>query len=29
MTVSRNKLTKKDITNMGWLSMLLQLGFNY
>ena len=29
MTVSRNKLTKKDITNMGWLSMVLQFGFNY
>lgn len=29
MTVSRNKLTKQDITNMGWLSMILQLGFNY
>ena len=29
MTVSRNKLTKKDITNMSLLSAVLQLGFNY
>ena len=29
MTVSRNKLTKKDITNMSILSMTEQLAFNF